>query len=206
MTFNTCVDPSLNFACAVGVANGNGSKRKGEQSTCDVFKRKNGILEEGGTSISGTHYAEWFPITMTKNNNQEPQQATTENRKEVKNGNDMTQVDGKEREEQKEVQTQGWSESTYGDIYNEPKTLGNNVIIAEQAMKTNNSLEKRANLDKAKAKYVLYLKVPEDILTDLPTENKIKSNLMTMDPHSDPGTDEFTTKFYQACKYSIHDD
>ncbi|KAH0696256.1 hypothetical protein KY290_013611 [Solanum tuberosum] len=37
-------------------------------------------------------------------------------------------------------------------------------------------------------------------------EDKIKSNLMTMDPRSAPGPDEFTTKFYQACKYSIHDD
>ncbi|KAH0719152.1 hypothetical protein KY285_015183 [Solanum tuberosum] len=34
-------------------------------------------------------------------------------------------------------------------------------------------------------------------------EDKIKSNLMTMDPRSVPGSDEFTTKFY---KYSIHDD
>uniref|UniRef100_M1DFR5 Uncharacterized protein n=1 Tax=Solanum tuberosum TaxID=4113 RepID=M1DFR5_SOLTU len=55
-----------------------------------------------------------------------------------------------------------WSEITYGDIYNEPKTLGNNVITAEQAMKTNNSPEKRANLDKAKAKYVLNLMMIEE--------------------------------------------
>lgn len=36
-------------------------------------------------------HIEWFPITMTKINNQEPQQAITENKKEVKNGNDKIQ-------------------------------------------------------------------------------------------------------------------
>uniref|UniRef100_M1D3Z4 Late blight resistance protein n=1 Tax=Solanum tuberosum TaxID=4113 RepID=M1D3Z4_SOLTU len=62
------MDSSLNFAAAVGVANGNGK---------------------------------WFPITMTKNNNQEPQRATTENKKEVKNGNDRCKLTEKKENNRK---------------------------------------------------------------------------------------------------------
>lgn len=180
-----------------------------------------------------------------------------------------------------------WSKKTYGDIYEVPKRLEQEISNLEIYMQDNNSPSTREKLYKTKADYTFYLKTQESILRqkarvkwlvdgdgntsyfhktikdrkrriginkimneeqewvegnvkaaeagvkyfkrifgqtpnyndfqdlehinitiadeinqeliELPTEEEIRNNLMTMEPDSAPGPDRFTAKFFQTC-------
>ncbi|KAM3308899.1 hypothetical protein P3S67_010643 [Capsicum chacoense] len=96
-----------------------------------------------------------------------------------------------------------WSKVTHGYIYSEPKRLKKRSNPLEQRLQSNNTYITRTALSKVKVDELecinnIITEESNASLTEIPPEEEIKNNLVSMDPDSAPRPNEFTTKFFQT--------